>query len=89
MRKRNISAKAEQMLALPTGTLTNGVRLEITDDRRVVMEGCKRIAEYEEDCIRIVTCNGQVRFRGRCLCMSAMTADCAVITGQLLSVEYL
>lgn len=88
MKRRGLSEKTERLLELPTGSLTNGVRLEITDDRRAVIEGCKRILEYEEDSIRIATCKGAVRFRGRGLCMTAMSSDCAVITGRLLSVEY-
>ena len=79
----------ERALSLPTGALSDGVRLEITDDRRVVIEGCRRVVEYGEDRICIDTACGRVRFIGRALCMTCLRSSGAVITGQLLAVEYL
>ncbi len=88
MKKREVCERAERTLGLPTGVLTSGVRLEITDNRRAVIEGCKRIVRYEEDEICVATATGCVRFRGRGLCMAARTGEQAVVTGKLLSIEY-
>ena len=86
---KHTQARVERALSLPTGTLGEGVRLEITDNRRVVIEGCRRVVEYGEDRICIDTACGRVRFVGRSLCMTCLRASGAVITGQLLAVEYL
>ena len=85
----NKRVRAERALSLPAGSLSNGVRLEITDDRRVVVEGCRRVLEYEEDRICIDTAIGRVRFIGRSLCMNCLTESGAVVTGRLLSIEYI
>ena len=53
-------------------------------DRRV-----PGIQEYEEGLIRLSTTSGTIRFMGRGLVMNCLTEDCAVITGFLLSVEFL
>ena len=47
------------------------------------------IQEYEEGLIRLSTTSGTIRFMGRGLVMNCLTEDCAVITGFLLSVEFL
>ena len=39
--------------------------------------------------IRLSTTSGTIRFMGRGLVMNCLTEDCAVITGFLLSVEFL
>lgn len=84
----NRRARAERVLCLPTGALSDGVRMEITDDRRVVIEGCRRVLEYEQDRICIDTPTGRVRFIGHSLCMNSLSASGAVITGRLLAIEY-
>lgn len=88
MNRREVCERTEHALGLPMGTLTSGVRLEITDNRRAVIEGCKRIVTYEEDEICVATAAGCVRFRGRELCMTARAGEQAVVTGRLTCVEY-
>ena len=92
MKKRpggRIPLRVEQALELPAGTLTGGGRLELTGNRRAVVEGCRRVLEYEEDRIRLQTEDGVVRFMGRDLCVNCLTDGCALVTGILLSVEFL
>ena len=72
----------EQALELPPGALSNSARLELCGNRRVVIEGCRGIQAYEEDQIRLSTTSGTIRFMG-------LTDDSAVITGYILSVEFL
>ena len=47
------------------------------------------ILEYEEGVIRLNTTSGIVRFMGRDLTMNCLTEDSAVVTGFILSVEFL
>ena len=84
-----IPSRVERALELPVGSLCDLARIELSGTRRAVIEGCRGIVEYGEETIRLNTGNGIVRFMGRCLSMSCMTEDSAVIEGIILSVEYL
>ena len=84
-----IAQRVESLLELPIGALGGSTRMELTDDRRVVVEGCQGILEYEEDIIRLHTTCGTVRFCGSGLQLSGMSTGGALITGKLLSVEFM
>lgn len=84
-----LTERVENALELPTGSLSNIARIELTGNRRAVVEGCRGILEYDDGIIRLNTCSGVVRFVGRDLSMSCLTEDNAVVTGTLLSVEFL
>ena len=84
-----VTQRVEQVLELPTGSLSGMTRVELTGNRRAVVEGCKGILEYEDGIIRLNTTSGIVRFMGRDLTMNCLTEDSAVVTGFILSVEFL
>ena len=84
-----VTQRVEQILELPSGSLSGSARIELSGNRRAVVEGCRGIMEYEDGLIRLNTTSGMVRFIGRDLCMSCLSEDSAVITGYILSVEYL
>ena len=96
-RKRNycarqpspITQRVEQVLELPEGSLSGAARVELSGNRRAVVEGCRGILEYEEGVIRLNTTSGIVRFMGRDLTMNCLTEDSAVVSGTILSVEFL
>ncbi len=88
-REAPLARKVEQVLELPGGTLTGAARVELTGNRRAVVESCKGILEYEEGVIRLNTGSGVLRFMGRELGLSCLTEDSAVVTGFILSVEFL
>ncbi len=82
-------AQAETALKLPAGSLSAAPRIELTGNRRVWLEGCQSILEYDEERIRLRTAVGELRISGSDLCMTCRTPEHAVITGRLLAVEYL
>ncbi len=84
-----VGERVEQWLDLPTGALTPATRMEVSGNRRIVIEGCQGILEYNEDCIRLRVCEGVLRLFGRGLCMNCLNPLCAVITGNILSLEFL
>ncbi|MBR2407013.1 MAG: YabP/YqfC family sporulation protein [Clostridia bacterium] len=88
-RKETVCRRIEERLDLPTGVLSTAPRMELFGNRRVVIEGCESILEYDEDRIRLRTAAGVVRFTGCELCMTCRTPEHAVITGRLVSVEFL
>ncbi len=84
-----VGERMEQWLDLPAGALTPATRMEVSGNRRVVIEGCQGILEYGEDCIRLRVCEGVLRLFGRELCMHCLNPSCAVISGKILSLEFL
>lgn len=86
---RAASGRLEHVLDLPVGVLTDAPRIELAGNRRALVEGCERILECEEDRITLRTAAGTVRFTGRELCLHCRTADGTLVTGRLVSVEFL
>ncbi len=84
-----LSRQVERSLQLPDGALASLPRLELSGNRRVLIEGCRGIAEYDDDRICLRTTAGVIRFLGDELRMHRLNPECAIITGQLLSVEFL
>lgn len=89
MNKESVCRRVEHRLDLPMGVLSTAPRIELSGNRRAVVEGCQSILEYDEDRIRLRTAMGVVRFLGRDLRMVCRTPEHAVITGRLVSVEFL
>lgn len=84
-----LRGRLESKLELPVGVLTAAPRIECYGTRRAIVENCKRILECTEDRICLCTAVGVVRLTGQTLCLHCRTAECAVVTGQLLSIEFL
>ena len=87
-RQPPLAHRVETVLELPGGTLSGEARIEMTGNRRAVVESCRGILEYEEGVIRLNTGSGIVRFMGRDLGLSCLTEDSAVVTGFFLAVEF-
>ena len=87
-RPLRLPQRVEQAFELPDGTVSKLARIELCGDRRIILEGCRGIAAYEEDTIVLRTDSGTIRFRGRDLVITCFTCDEAVITGQILSLEF-
>ncbi|MBQ9964260.1 MAG: YabP/YqfC family sporulation protein [Clostridia bacterium] len=87
--KKPTRRQAEVALSLPTGVLTEASHMELCGNRRAMIEGCRGIVKYDEDVIELRVDNGTVRFTGRELCMTNLNPTCAVVTGRLLSLEFL
>ncbi len=88
-RGRAIAAEAEAALSLPLGVLTEASHIELCGNRRALLEGCRGIVKYDEDVIELRIDSGTVRFTGRELCMTNLNPACAVVTGRLVSLEFL
>lgn len=88
-RLSRVTQRVEQVLELPSGALSGAARIELSGNRRAVVEGCRGILEYEDGIIRLNTTSGVIRFIGRDLSMNCLSEDSAVVTGFILSVEYL
>jgi sporulation protein YqfC len=86
---KRLSEQVERTLELPVGSLSGAVRMELSGNRRAVIDGGVGIVEYNDDVIRLNTGSGIVRFTGRGLSMSCLTEESAVVEGHILSLEFL
>ncbi|MGN0171998.1 MAG: YabP/YqfC family sporulation protein [Acutalibacteraceae bacterium] len=89
MKERGFSKKVEQVLEIPDGAISGEVRMEFSGNRQVIIEGCCGILQYEEELIRLHTRSGELRFCGSALKMGCLSEDGAVISGRILSMEFL
>ena len=84
----NGARRIESLLEIPQGTISKTVRIELTGNRRALVEGCAGILEYDEHIVRLNTAQGPVIFTGQQLCLSCLTEDNALLTGTLISLEF-
>ena len=62
--------------------------ITIIDDRRVEIENCKKIIEYNDVCVRIKTAEKNVAIWGTALSMSDYKTGGLIIEGKISSVEF-
>lgn len=65
-----------------------GSVIELTENRKAVVDGCKFIINYDENAIEIKLSEMCVRFIGRDLVMSSLIYNQAVITGEISGIEF-
>ncbi len=88
-RKRQLGRRVERAMDLPGGVLAAAATLEIEGSHRAVIGGCRGIAGYTEECIRLRTPEGQVAFFGCGLEMGCLTEEGATVTGDLQRIEFI
>lgn len=86
--KRRVAQRMERAMDFPSGTLTGASFMEIEDNTRAVISGCRGIRAYTEDCIRLRTHEGVVSFYGCELEISCLSVDGAIVTGCLQRIEF-
>lgn len=87
-RKQKLLTRMEHTLRMPEGTLARTLRMEFTANRRVIVEGCRRILQYDEDRITLDTVEGEVTFEGDALCVNCLAGGSAAVSGHILSVSF-
>jgi len=91
IKRRNrarLAKRLEAALELPTGTLHRTLRLEISGNRQAIVEGCSRILQYDEDCIRMETVGGEIGFSGERLCVNGLSGGSAVVAGRFVTIRF-
>ena len=85
---KNSFENIEKALSLPSGILENGARIVLHSNKEAVVEGCKGIVEYDEDCIVIKLKNANIKFVGLNLNISSYEKNCVIIKGKFQSIEF-
>ena len=64
-----------------------GFFMEVEENRRVVLSGCRGICAYTEECVALRTPFGVVTLYGQGLELGCMTAEGATVTGRIQRLE--
>ena len=64
-----------------------GFFMEVEENRRVVLSGCRGICTYTEECVALRTPFGVVALYGQGLELGCMTAEGATVTGRIQRLE--
>ena len=62
--------------------------MELSGNREAIVEGCKGVVEYDEGIIRLNLGKNIVRFTGTGLSIRTLTLEQAIITGNILSIDF-
>lgn len=87
-RRRHLARRLETVFELPDGTLSQTLRMEMTANREAIVEGCRRVLQYDEDRISLDTVNGEVCFEGENLCVNCLVGGNAVVSGHILTIGF-
>ena len=65
------------------------VHIEMRSNRELILEGCRKIEEYDENIVKIKVSDMCVSVFGRSLELRCLTPDSLIISGFICSVEFL
>ncbi len=68
--------------------LNRNIHLEMHGNNEAIVEGCSGILEYNEYSIKLSSAKHTLCFNGTNLLIQCMTANGAVITGDIYSVQF-
>lgn len=80
--------KLTQELEIPQAALRGVSHMELSGNREAIVEGCKGVVEYDEGIIRLNLGKNIVRFAGTGLSIRTLTLEQAIITGNILSIDF-
>lgn len=80
--------KLTQELEIPQAALRGVSHMELSGNREAIVEGCKGVVEYDEGVIRLNLGKNIVRFMGTELSIRTLTLEQAIITGNILSIDF-
>ena len=88
-KRGGLMGKAEKIGPLADTLLPGGCRVEVTGNRRAVVEGSAGILEYAEETVCVHAGRYTVRFSGRSLQIRALSPTYVVIEGFFTGIEYI
>jgi len=80
--------KLTQELEIPQAALRGVSHMELSGNREAIIEGCKGVVEYDEGVIRLNLGKNIVRFTGTQLSIRTLTLEQAIITGNIISIDF-
>ena len=81
--------KLNDTFDLPDVGLSAAAQIELSGNREAVVDGCQGILQYEDTVIRLSTGRLIIRFTGNDLMIRTMQQNQILITGTILSMDFL
>lgn len=74
---------------LPKTVIPGMANIELSGNREAIVDGCSGIVQYDDEVIKLATGKLVACFYGNRLTIRTLTADQAVIEGEIISIEFL
>ncbi len=71
-----------------TPDLLGGMSIELYAGRQAIIEGCKKIVEYDENILRVDDGKEEVRITGTDLILRQMAQNSIIVEGKIASAEF-
>ena len=72
----------------PINFASENSNFEISGNKEVKIEGCKKILEFSQECIKISVKGMHVIFSGRNLTINCLTSDSLLVKGFIKNIEF-
>lgn len=76
-------------LSLPLSVLSGTSQMEIVGNKEITLDGAQGVLEYTDDCIRVSTGKMAIKISGRNLSLKGLNNETLIITGYILSIEFI
>ena len=86
--KDELVKKFTEEMQLPESAVTDSFRIEFRGNTDVVIEGCRGIVEYTEECISLNLGKNIARFSGAQLEISPFFESQAILKGTVISMDF-
>lgn len=86
---RNFSSEIKKANDYMKDNVLSSVHIEMKSNRELILEGCQKIEEYDENIVKIKVPKMCISVFGRNLELRCLTPDSLVVSGFISSVEFL
>ncbi|MBR2579226.1 MAG: YabP/YqfC family sporulation protein [Clostridia bacterium] len=87
--KRNFSSELKKANSYMKNNVFDSVHIEMRSNRELILEGCQKIEEYDENIVKIKVPKMYVSVFGRELEIRCLTPDSLIVSGFICCVEFL
>lgn len=87
--KRNFSAEIKKANSYMKDSILSSVHIEMRSNRELVLEGCQKIEEYDENIVKIKVPKMWISVFGRDLELRCLNSDSLIVSGFISCVEFL
>lgn len=87
--KKNKLEKVAELFDIPANVLSKSYQIEMLENKEVIIDGIQGVLEYTDDCIRISVGKQIICFKGRALSLKGLSDNSIIITGYILSMEFI